>query len=108
MRGGGKEGGGEGGRRRYSFVSMVTHTQAKARHAMEAIWQNRDIEHQLVGTTINIHNGQWTRKGDLRGVAWVMRGWGWGSRCELLRKMEEIDGVLSFSINLRQWCWGWY
>lgn len=36
--------------------------EAKARHAMEAIWQNRDTEHHLVGTTINIHNGQWMRK----------------------------------------------
>ena len=31
---------------------------------MEAIWQYREKKHDLVGTTINIHNGQWHRKGE--------------------------------------------
>ena len=29
---------------------------------MEFIWQKRHQGHNLVGTTINIHNGEWTRK----------------------------------------------
>ena len=31
---------------------------------MEAIWQYREKKHDLVGTTINIHSGQWHRKGE--------------------------------------------
>ena len=41
----------------------ASHTQLKAHRAMEAIWQRRDHGHNLVGTTINIHNGEWTRRG---------------------------------------------
>ena len=29
---------------------------------MEVIWQKRHQGHNLVGTTINIHSGEWTRK----------------------------------------------
>ena len=42
----------------------LSHTQLKAHRAMEAIWQRRDHGHNLVGTTINIHNGEWTRRGE--------------------------------------------
>ena len=36
--------------------------EVKAHRAMEFIWQKRHQGHNLVGTTINIHNGEWTRK----------------------------------------------
>ena len=36
--------------------------EVKAHRAMEVIWQKRHQGHNLVGTTINIHNGEWTRK----------------------------------------------
>ena len=38
--------------------------EARARRAMEAIWQARHHGHNLVGTTIDISNGEWTRKGE--------------------------------------------
>ena len=37
--------------------------ETAARRAMEAIWQARHQGHDLVGTTIDVNNGQWTRKG---------------------------------------------
>ena len=37
--------------------------EVRARRAMEAIWQARHQDHDLVGTTIDISNGEWTRKG---------------------------------------------
>ena len=30
---------------------------------MEALWDSRHQVNNLVGTVINVHNGQWTRKG---------------------------------------------
>ena len=36
--------------------------EVKAHRAMEFIWQKRHQGHNLVGTTINIHNEEWTRK----------------------------------------------
>ena len=37
--------------------------EARAHRAMEVLWQRRHLGHNLVGTTINVHNGEWTRKG---------------------------------------------
>lgn len=37
--------------------------QTKARNAMEAIWNYRESKNDLVGTTINVQNGEWSRKG---------------------------------------------
>lgn len=36
--------------------------EARAHRAMEVLWQRRHLGHNLVGTTINVHNGEWTRK----------------------------------------------
>ena len=33
--------------------------EVKAHKAMQVLWESRT--HNLVGTTINIHNGEWTR-----------------------------------------------
>lgn len=37
--------------------------QEKAQKAMEAIWIHRSRASDLVGTVINIHNGDWVRRG---------------------------------------------
>ena len=50
----------------FAALSRVTGNpeyEAKARKAMEAIWERRHHGHDLVGTTIDVHNGEWTRKG---------------------------------------------
>ena len=36
--------------------------EAKAHKAMEALWRHRSRHSDLVGTTINIHNGNWIRR----------------------------------------------
>ena len=43
--------------------------EERARRSMEAIWRARHRGHDLVGTTIDIHNGEWTRKGEREGEA---------------------------------------
>ena len=50
----------------FAALSRVTGNpvyETVARRAMEAIWQARHQGHDLVGTTIDVNNGQWTRKG---------------------------------------------
>ena len=50
----------------FAALSRVTGNpvyEIRARRAMEAIWQARHHGHDLVGTTIDVSNGQWTRKG---------------------------------------------
>lgn len=37
--------------------------QEKAQKAMESIWIYRSRYSDLVGTVINIHNGDWVRRG---------------------------------------------
>lgn len=49
----------------FAALSRLTgnHTyEMKARNAMEAIWNYRESKNDLVGTTINVHSGQWNRK----------------------------------------------
>jgi mannosidase alpha-like ER degradation enhancer 3 len=49
----------------FAALSRLTGNAAyetKARRSMEAIWMARHRGHDLVGTTIDINNGQWTRK----------------------------------------------
>ena len=51
----------------FAALSRLTGNAAyetKARRSMEAIWMARHRGHDLVGTTIDINNGQWTRKGE--------------------------------------------
>ena len=36
--------------------------ELRAKKAMEVIWERRHQGHDLVGTTINIHSGEWTRR----------------------------------------------
>lgn len=49
----------------FAALSRLTgnHTyELKARNAMEAIWNYRESKNDLVGTTINVNSGQWSRK----------------------------------------------
>lgn len=43
---------------------FLTHTQAHARRAMDFLWEKRQRNSNLVGTTINIHSGEWVRRGE--------------------------------------------
>lgn len=38
--------------------------QAHARRALDFIWEKRQRNSNLVGTTINIHSGEWVRRGE--------------------------------------------
>ena len=40
--------------------------QEKAHKAMDYLWNQRHRSSDLVGTVINIHNGDWIRRGQLR------------------------------------------
>uniref|UniRef100_H3CMD3 alpha-1,2-Mannosidase n=1 Tax=Tetraodon nigroviridis TaxID=99883 RepID=H3CMD3_TETNG len=40
----------------------VFETQAHARRAMDFLWEKRQRNSNLVGTTINIHSGEWVRR----------------------------------------------
>lgn len=44
-----------------------SHTQAHARRAMDFLWEKRQRNSNLVGTTINIHSGEWVRRGETVG-----------------------------------------
>ena len=39
--------------------------QAKAHRAMDQLWRYRHRSSNLVGTVINIHNGEWVRRGNV-------------------------------------------
>lgn len=39
--------------------------QEKARKAMDYLWQQRHRGSDLMGLTINIHSGDWIRRGQL-------------------------------------------
>ena len=39
--------------------------QEKAHAAMEYLWMSRHRSSDLVGTVINIHNGDWVRRGEI-------------------------------------------
>ena len=38
--------------------------QEHARKAMDVLWERRQRGSDLVGTVINIHNGEWVRRGE--------------------------------------------
>lgn len=38
--------------------------QAHARRALDFLWEKRQRNSNLVGTTINIHSGEWVRRGE--------------------------------------------
>ena len=48
---------------RHSLFCVLLY-QEKAQKAMEAIWIHRSRASDLVGTVINIHNGDWVRRGE--------------------------------------------
>ena len=48
----------------FFFCFLFFFEQQKAQKAMEAIWIYRSRHSDLVGTVINIHNGDWVRKGE--------------------------------------------
>lgn len=47
-----------------TLLNLNLMLQAKAQKAMEAIWIYRSRNSDLVGTVINIHNGDWVRRGN--------------------------------------------
>lgn len=38
--------------------------QEHARKALDVLWERRQRGSDLVGTVINIHNGEWVRRGE--------------------------------------------
>lgn len=40
------------------------HWQDHARRALDFLWEKRQRHSNLVGTTINIHSGEWVRRGE--------------------------------------------
>lgn len=50
-----------------SIMHPSSHTQAHARRAMDFLWEKRQRNSNLVGTTINIHSGEWVRRGERGG-----------------------------------------
>lgn len=42
------------------FINVL---QEHARKALDALWERRQKGSDLVGTVINIHNGEWIRRG---------------------------------------------
>lgn len=49
-----------------SFLTTVEFdsSQDYARKALDVLWERRQKGSDLVGTVINIHNGEWVRRGD--------------------------------------------
>lgn len=45
----------------------IAAVQDLARRALDFLWEKRQRNSNLVGTTINIHSGEWVRRGT---VAW--------------------------------------
>jgi len=45
------------------FACAYGCVQEKAVRAMDYLWQSRHRASDLVGTVINIHNGDWVRRG---------------------------------------------
>lgn len=41
-------------------------SQAHARRALDFLWEKRQRNSNLVGTTINIHSGEWVRRGETK------------------------------------------
>lgn len=41
-------------------------SQAHARRALDFLWEKRQRNSNLVGTTINIHSGEWVRRGEAK------------------------------------------
>lgn len=39
--------------------------EQKANHALNALWDKRNVASNLMGTVINVHNGDWLRRGML-------------------------------------------
>ena len=56
----------------FSIGQFVSSLKEKAHKAMEALWKYRSHHSDLVGTTINIHSGDWTRRGSF--VSPIIRG----------------------------------
>ena len=48
--------------------------QEKAHKAMDYLWNQRHRSSDLVGTVINIHNGDWIRRGQLRYIQVTLLG----------------------------------
>lgn len=47
-----------------SLIALYTcELQEKAHKAMDYLWNQRHRSSDLVGTVINIHNGDWIRRG---------------------------------------------
>lgn len=51
-----------------------SHIQAHARRALDFLWEKRQRNSNLVGTTINIHSGEWVRRGERGGGSVELRG----------------------------------
>ena len=45
-------------------LPLSSGTKLKAHQAMEVLWQQRHQQNNLVGSIINVQNGQWARKGE--------------------------------------------
>jgi hypothetical protein len=43
---------------------FIIFVQTAAHKAMKALWTYRSRSSDLVGTVINIHNGEWVRRGE--------------------------------------------
>lgn len=59
-----------------SLECTSAYAQAHARRAMDFLWEKRQRNSNLVGTTINIHSGEWVRRGKMWGRGcggWKMR-----------------------------------
>jgi mannosidase alpha-like ER degradation enhancer 3 len=46
-----------------SYLTGNPEYELKAHRAMEALWSKRHLNYHLVGTVINVHNGEWTNRG---------------------------------------------
>ena len=50
----------------YVMLTLCFLLQEKAHKAMEYLWMSRHRASDLVGTVINIHNGDWVRRGEVQ------------------------------------------
>lgn len=56
-----------------SLQCISFYAQAHARRAMDFLWEKRQRNSNLVGTTINIHSGEWVRRGKMWGGSMAER-----------------------------------
>lgn len=83
-----------------SKAHTSSYAQAHARRAMDFLWEKRQRNSNLVGTTINIHSGEWVRRGKGWGEGlWMEREW----KMRLVRWWKDV-GMLSLSLVEHPFC----